>query len=363
MRGCGDVARHDEVGRAFAGARDEQARSPAQQREHDHQPGERCRVAAILRREPADDGAEQDRHEGRAFDQRVAGRQFGAGEMIRQDAVLDGAEQRADHAKAEQRDEQDGDRVRDESDDGDQRDADLGELEPLRHQRLVVAVGQFAAEPGEKEVRRDEHRRRQRDQRFRRAAPDLEQDQEHQRVLEKIVAECREELAPEQRREAPGHQERFGIGLGRGHGRHFMPMDCDGRQSRTPGGGDIPSFATDSGRTPGKRPLDGRKNDANQGISGHACPGFNLGRPCRGGGDQGAELERHQDPAGGDRTDVRARQRSQGDAGVRHLTAGRQAHGCGRDRGPGGHHAGSDRATHQARKSGCRARRSRSLVR
>ena len=195
-----------------------------------------------------------------------------AGEMVRQDAVLDRAEQRADHAEAEQRDEQDRHRMRDEAGDGDQRDADLGELEPLRHQRLVVAVGQLAAEPGQEEVRRDEHRRGERDQRFRRAAPDLEQDQEHQRVLEKIVAERREELAPEQRREAPGQQEGFGIGLGRGHGPHFMPMDCDGRQSRAPDGGDIPSFATDSGRTPGKRPLDGRKDHANQGISGRAWP-------------------------------------------------------------------------------------------
>ena len=75
---------------------------------------------------------------------------------------------------------------------------------------------------------------------------DLEQDQEDQRVLQEVVVEGREELAPEQRREAPGQQERFGIGLGRGHGPHFMPMDCDGRQSRAPGSGGY----TISGRTP-----------------------------------------------------------------------------------------------------------------
>ena len=40
------------------------------------------------------------------------------------------------------------------------------ELQPLRHDRLVVAVGHLAAERRQEEVRRDEHRRRQRDQGF-----------------------------------------------------------------------------------------------------------------------------------------------------------------------------------------------------
>src|ERR1041385_638764 len=52
-----------EVTRAGAGLWKEQARSPAQQREHQHEAGERGRVAAVLRRQSADDGAEQDRHE------------------------------------------------------------------------------------------------------------------------------------------------------------------------------------------------------------------------------------------------------------------------------------------------------------
>ncbi len=42
----------------------------------------------------------------------------------------------------------------------DERDADLGELEALRDQRLVVAVGDLAAERREEEVRRDENRSR-----------------------------------------------------------------------------------------------------------------------------------------------------------------------------------------------------------
>ena len=97
-----------------------------------------------------------------------------------------------------------------EADDRDDRDADLGELQPLRDHGLVVAVGDLAAERRQEEIRRDEHRRRERDQRFGRRAADLEQDQEHQGVLEEIVAERREELAPEQRREAAGQQEGLG---------------------------------------------------------------------------------------------------------------------------------------------------------
>ena len=50
--------------------------------------------------------------------------------------------------------------------DRDRGDADLGELEPLRHHRLVVAVGELAAERGQKEIGRDEDRGGERDQRF-----------------------------------------------------------------------------------------------------------------------------------------------------------------------------------------------------
>ncbi len=60
-------------------------------------------------RKPAHDGAEQDGNEGRPFDQRVAGRELGAIEVIGQDAVLDRTEQRPAHAETEQCQEQNGD--------------------------------------------------------------------------------------------------------------------------------------------------------------------------------------------------------------------------------------------------------------
>ena len=55
--------------------------------------------------------------------------------------------------------------------DRDDGDADLGELQPLRHHRLVVAVGELAAERGQKEIRRDEDRGGERDQRLARRSP------------------------------------------------------------------------------------------------------------------------------------------------------------------------------------------------
>ena len=160
--------------------------------------------------EPADDGAEQDRHEGRAFDQRVAGRQFFLLQVVGQDAVFDRAEQRRDHAEQEQRDEHDRDRVQPEADDAEGRDRDFAELHALRDDRLVEAVGHLPAEAGEEEERPDEHGRRERDQRLAVGDAGREQDEEHQRVLQEIVIERREELAPEQRRKAPRRHQVVG---------------------------------------------------------------------------------------------------------------------------------------------------------
>ena len=161
-----DVGIDAQVGRALAGARDQQARDPAQQREHHDQRAEHRRVVALLGGEAADDRAEQDRHEGRAFDQRVAGGQLLLLQVIGQDAVFDRAEQRGDHAEQEQRDEHDRDRVQPESDDAERRDRDLGQLDVARDDRLVEAVGHLAAETGEEEERPDEHRGGERDQRL-----------------------------------------------------------------------------------------------------------------------------------------------------------------------------------------------------
>ena len=54
-------------------------------------------------------------------------------QQVGQDAVFDRAELRADHAEREQRHEQQRHRMHHKADDGDDRDADLGKLQPLRH--------------------------------------------------------------------------------------------------------------------------------------------------------------------------------------------------------------------------------------
>src|SRR5262249_54556721 len=54
----------------------------------------------------------------------------------------------------------------------------------------------------------------QRDQRFRVGARKFEQDQEYERVLQEIVVEGAEELAPEQRRKAPCCHQGFEHGSG-----------------------------------------------------------------------------------------------------------------------------------------------------
>ncbi len=58
--------------------------------------------------QPAHDGAEQDGNEGGAFNERVAGRELRAIEVVGQDAVLDRAEQRPADAETEQCQEQNG---------------------------------------------------------------------------------------------------------------------------------------------------------------------------------------------------------------------------------------------------------------
>src|SRR5207249_9945189 len=81
------------------------------------------------------------------------------------------------------------------------------ELDPLCDQRFVKAVGHLAAEGREKEVGRDEDRRRKLDQDPGGRAADLEQNEEDQRLLEEIVAERRKELGPEQRRKPARQQQ------------------------------------------------------------------------------------------------------------------------------------------------------------
>ena len=124
--------------------------------------------------------------------------------MIGQDAVFDRPEQRPDQAEQKQRQKQQRQRVQLETGDGDGGRADFDELQPARDQCFVKTVGELAAESRQQKKRRDKDAARQCHQGLACLAADLEQDQQGERVLQEIVVEGREELAPEQRREASG---------------------------------------------------------------------------------------------------------------------------------------------------------------
>ena len=207
-----NIAPDHQVWRALAGRRNEPAGDPACHRRHNHQPGEMDGVAAILRRDAGDDGADENGKKGPALDQRIAGRQFGALEMVGQDAVFDRSEQRSDRPVQSDRDKQQNDRVDGEAHHRQHGNGDLEQLQALRHQSFVVAVGKFAAEARKQKERKDQRCAGKRDQCPGIGAADLEQNEKDQRGLEKIVAERREELAPEQGRETSRRHQ------GRGHG-------------------------------------------------------------------------------------------------------------------------------------------------
>ncbi len=123
---------------------------------------------------------------------------------------LTGAEQRAEHAEEDQRARRKArDRGEPKPADRDAGGADFDEL----HARAIVALSNLSASSPpsaeENEEGRDEHDAGERDERLALLAADLEQDQQNQRVLEEIIVEGREELAPEQRREAARGEKRL----------------------------------------------------------------------------------------------------------------------------------------------------------
>ena len=138
-----DVGIDRQIRRRPRRLRDEEARRPAQQGKDHHHKGQQRGLAATLHRNAAGDSAAEDREKGGTLDERIARRQLLALQMIRQNAVFDRPEQRADHSEQEQGDKQQRQRIQLETANRDRRGADLGELEPARHGRLVEAVGEL----------------------------------------------------------------------------------------------------------------------------------------------------------------------------------------------------------------------------
>ena len=151
----------------------------------------------------AGDGADQDRHEGRAFDQRVAGRELADRELVRQHRVFHRAEQGGDDA--EQRRAR---RTAAAPNAGRSRPAAKAaakisaNFSRLATTDLTYLSASSPPRPGQDEEGKDEDRARDRHQRIAVAGRGAVEQDDDERVLEHVVVERREELRPEQRREA-----------------------------------------------------------------------------------------------------------------------------------------------------------------
>ena len=201
-----------EVRRPLAAAGNRQGREPAHRREAERQERQPPGRAAVFCRQRRDEGPGDDGDERRALDERVARRQVVHRKMVRQNPVFDRAEQRREHAEEGERDEQDRQRMQLEAQRGDRDREEFDELEPAGDERLVVAVGEFAADCRQDEGRQDEQRRRKLDQRIRMDHRHRIEQQCNDRHLEEGVVEGREKLAPEKRRELAALQKRAAHG-------------------------------------------------------------------------------------------------------------------------------------------------------
>ena len=147
----------------------------------------------------ASDRADQNGHEGRAFDQRIAGGELADRQLVRQHGVFHRSEQCRDDAEHAQRDKQQRDRMQEEAKRGKPGGEDLCELQPARHDSLDVSVGQLATEPGQDEEGKDEDRSSHRHQRIPMRCDRAVEQHDDQRVLQDVVVQRRGELRPEQR--------------------------------------------------------------------------------------------------------------------------------------------------------------------
>ena len=182
--------------------------APSSQRRDAHDFRGEDHPVADMQRHAAGDRAAENCEKGRALDERIARRKFLARQMIGQDAVFDGAEQRAGDAEENERAKERGDIGEQKAGRGQCRHGDLREAHPAHDPRLVIFVGELAADRRQKKKRRDEGRAGERHKR-RAALGRVRQDQEHQSVLQEVVVEGREELTPKQWRETPRSEKRM----------------------------------------------------------------------------------------------------------------------------------------------------------
>ncbi len=122
---------------------------------------------------------------------------------MRQDRILDRAEQRRLGPHAEQHHEQQRQVAQQHAQRTGQHDEDLGELDPADQRGLLEALAQLSAQSGKEKERQDEQQRAEVDQQtLVGGRAELEQNRQDQRLLEHVVVERAEQLSAEERQKA-----------------------------------------------------------------------------------------------------------------------------------------------------------------
>ena len=137
----------------------------AREREAHHSTRQHLEVAAAFHRQAAGDRAGENGEKGRGFHESVAAGQFLPREAIRQNAVFDRPEQRAERAEQKQRDKQNLDGVRPKAGDRDARRGDFNQLDASRDGGFVEFIGELSAQRRQQEIRRHQHDAGERHQR------------------------------------------------------------------------------------------------------------------------------------------------------------------------------------------------------
>jgi hypothetical protein len=184
-----------------------------------HHSGDACvdrPVGLDRHHQAAGDRADQDRDERSHLDHAVAADQLLGLQVLRQDRVLDRAEQRRVHAHQRERAHQQHEVVLPEARETHEHDHDLEQLDVADQPRLLELVGELARGRGEQHEWRDEHGAREVDERVgieaRHARPVKRREQD-QRVLVDVVVARAQELRPEERPEAALLQQIELVGL------------------------------------------------------------------------------------------------------------------------------------------------------
>ncbi len=134
--------------------------------------------------------------------------------MLREDGVLERAEERGLHTQEKEDGEEHGLVAQDHGDGAEGHDADLEQLHAAHEAGLLALVGDLAGGRAEEEVRQDEDAAGDLDQRVRGFAREPGAEQDDERVLVDVVVERSEELRPEKGGEALlGEEARLAHGI------------------------------------------------------------------------------------------------------------------------------------------------------